>query len=118
MNTLRLQKDVEKAAQEEKVVSKDFGGATADEDQSREKLNHIILTHDFQRLYQKTYEHMLDRMKKDLISLSLTINDLTESVRSKKNIHAEERDRKMKSRELKLQSKYRLDHLMKNIDHE
>jgi len=31
-------------------------------------------------------EYMLDRMKRDLISLNLTINDLTESLRSKKAI--------------------------------
>jgi len=61
---------------------------------------------------------MLDRMKKDLISLQLTINDLTESLRSKKTIHADEQNKQMKTREQKLQSKYRLDHLMKNIDHE
>ena len=61
---------------------------------------------------------MLDRMKKDLISLQLRSNDLIESLRSKKTIMGEELDKQRKSKENKLQSKYRLDNLMKNIDHE
>ena len=61
---------------------------------------------------------MLDRMKKDLIALQLTINDLQESLRSKKTIYNQEYNAQMKSRQEKLQSKFKLDKLMKNIDHE
>jgi hypothetical protein len=45
------------------------------------------------------YNYMLDRMKRDLISLTLTINDLTESVRSKKSITDDEQAKLMKARE-------------------
>lgn len=62
------------------------------------------------------YHYMLDRMKRDLISLSLTINDLTESLRSKKTIDNDENSKHMKSREQKLQSRYRLDSLMASLD--
>jgi len=61
---------------------------------------------------------MLDRMKNDLISLTLTINDLTESLRSKKSITEDESRKQMKSREQKLQARYRLDALMTNINRE
>jgi hypothetical protein len=61
---------------------------------------------------------MLDRMKKDLISLQLISNDLMESLKSKKQIMNDELNKHRKSKENKLQSKYRLDNLMKNIDHE
>lgn len=37
-----------------------------------------------------TYEHMLKRMKKDLIALQLVSNDLAESLRSKQQIYKEE----------------------------
>ena len=50
-------------------------------------------------MFQRTYIHMLDRMKKDLISLSLTINDLNESLRSKRGIYNEESTKQMKARE-------------------
>jgi len=59
---------------------------------------------------------MLDRMKRDLISLSLTINDLTESLRSKKQIADDEQSKHMKSREQKLQSRSLLDNLMHTLD--
>jgi hypothetical protein len=45
---------------------------------------------------------MLDRMKKDLISLQLTSNDLTESLKSKKIIINEELNKQRKSKENKL----------------
>jgi len=45
---------------------------------------------------------MLDRMKKDLISLQLTSNDLTESLKSKKIIINDELNKQRKSKENKL----------------
>lgn len=64
---------------------------------------------------QMGYKYMLDRMKRDLISLTLTINDLTESLRSKKAITDDEVSKNMKSREQKLQSQFRLDSLMREL---
>jgi hypothetical protein len=61
---------------------------------------------------------MLDRMKKDLISLQLTSNDFIESLKSKRIIINEEYTKHRKAKERNHQSKYRLDNLMKNIDHE
>jgi hypothetical protein len=61
---------------------------------------------------------MLDRMKKDLIALTIQISDLGDSVRHKKIVYSDELHKQTSSREQKLQSKYRLDHLMNNIDHE
>jgi hypothetical protein len=74
--------------------------------------------HDFEKMYQEQYKHMLDRMKKDLIALQLISNDLIESLRSKRQIMKDELNKQRKSKENKLQSKYRLDHLMKNIERE
>jgi phosphoglycerate-specific signal transduction histidine kinase len=55
----------------------------------------------------RTYRYMLDRMSKDLIALTLEINDLTESLRSKKQIMEDEANKKILARENKLQSNYR-----------
>ena len=43
-----------------------------------------------QSLTKRIRNHMLDRQKKDLIALTLKINELTESLRSKTNIRAQE----------------------------
>lgn len=50
--------------------------------------------------------------------MTLKINDLSDSLRHKKIILNDETQKQTGSREQKLQSKYRLDNLMKNIDHE
>ena len=63
-------------------------------------------------------EYMLDRMKRDFISLTMTINDLSESLRSKKGISDDETAKQMKSRETKLQSEFRLHNLMRSLDHD
>jgi hypothetical protein len=45
---------------------------------------------------------MLDRMKKDLIAMTLKINDLTESLRHKKMVYNDEYRKQTSSREQKL----------------
>lgn len=69
-------------------------------------------------MYQEQYIHMLDRMKKDMIAIQLKSNDLIESLKSKRTIMKDEINKDSKSKENKLQSKYRLDNLMKNIERE
>lgn len=39
--------------------------------------------HDFEMLHQCQFNHMLNRMKKDLIALQIKSNVLTDSLRSK-----------------------------------
>ena len=97
-----LDKDIHKAKEEFKIVSKSFGGASKDTELSNLELKEVREQHDYETWYNLTYEHMLDRMKADLISLTLTINDLTESKRSKTNIQIEESRRSMQAKEQKL----------------
>eukprot|EP00347_Sterkiella_histriomuscorum_P012519 403368264 len=113
-----IKKGVEKIGQEEHKVEQDTGGTHQETLDAKKELSEITETHEFEQLFQGQYQHMLDRMKKDLISLQLTSNDLTESLKSKKIIINDELNKQRKSKENKLQSKYRLDNLMKNIDHE
>ena len=72
----------------------------------------------FQSLTERIRNHMLDRQKKDLIALTLKINELQESLRSKTNIFNEAAATQMRNRQDKLQSKYKLHSLMQMIDHE
>ena len=95
-----------------------MGGDSKDSELAKHELVQVEQTHQFQQLDNTTYNYMLDRMKKDLISLTLTINDLTESLRSKKSITEDESRKQMKSREQKLQARYRLDALITNINRE
>lgn len=114
----QLKKGVEKAAQEEIKVEMETSGTNQETEEAKKELELVTERHDFEKMYQEQYKHMLDRMKKDLIALQLISNDLIESLRSKRSIMKDELNKKRKSKENKLQSKYRLDHLMKNIERE
>jgi hypothetical protein len=50
-------------------VELDTGGTHLETEWAKNELSSIKETHDFEQLYQYQYQHMLDRMKKDLISL-------------------------------------------------
>jgi hypothetical protein len=44
---IQLKADIKKAQEEERVVSRDFGGASADTENSSDFLKHLTTTHDF-----------------------------------------------------------------------
>lgn len=86
MQLKQISADITKAKEEKKRVSRDHGGASNDIEMCQQKLEHLQRTHNFQKMEQLSYKYMCDRMKRDLISLTLTINDLTISLRSKTSI--------------------------------
>ena len=61
---------------------------------------------------------MLDRMKQDQIAIQISNNELSDSFKNKSNIMYDEVEKNRKSKEQKLQSKFKLDALMKSIDQE
>jgi outer membrane protein assembly factor BamE (lipoprotein component of BamABCDE complex) len=61
---------------------------------------------------------MIDRMKKDLIAQQIETHSLTESLNDKQAVLQREFEKSQRARELHLQSKAKLDKLMKNIDRE
>ena len=84
-------------------------------DMTKNELKWTKDKHDHEKMQQAIYNHMRNRMKKDLISYQLTINDLSESLRSKKRIHEAEKKQALLARQNKQQSKFNLDNLMKHI---
>lgn len=113
-----MKADITKAKEEDKRVASMFGAGSLDKEKTKSELDHDEMNHDFQKMQKLTYEYMLDRMKRDLISQTLTINDLTESLRSKKMITDDETAKCTQSREQKLQSEFRLGQLMKSLEHD
>ena len=73
---------------------------------------------DRERMAQRTYNHMLERMKKDFIAGKLKTTDLETSLRNKSQVRSVEEDNQRKTKEEKLQSKNIFDNLMKNIEKE
>ena len=71
-------------------MSKDTGGGQVDKEQTLAHLDMLRESYLMQSLTKRIRNHMLDRQKKDLIALTLKINELTESLRSKTNITTQE----------------------------
>ena len=71
-------------------MSKDTGGGKVDKEQTLAHLDMLRESYLMQSLTKRIRNHMLDRQKKDLIALTLKINELTESLRSKTNICTQE----------------------------
>lgn len=44
-----------------------------------DELTMIKEEHDFELMYQRSYAHMIERMKRDLIAIKITANELHES---------------------------------------
>lgn len=84
------------------MVEKLTGGANYETEETLAQLESVKFDDDTQKLYQLTYNHMLTRMKKDLISLQLRSNDLTESLHSKNQIYKEESNKQRLAKEQKL----------------
>ena len=99
-------------------MSKDTGGGQVEKEKTQQLLDFHKEAYVFQSLTRRIRTSMLDRQKKDLIALTLKINELTETLRSKTNIYSQENMKQNEFRQEKLQSKYKLHNLMKMIDHE
>ena len=61
---------------------------------------------------------MIERMKKDLIALQIRTTEMHDSYKNKEGIMGEEVEKSRKAKEQKLQAKFKLDNLMKQIDQE
>lgn len=53
-------------------------------------------------MFQRTYYHMLDRMKKDLIALQIEAKELQESSKQKESIMVEETEKSRKAKEQRM----------------
>lgn len=94
-----LVKGVQKITEEEKQVEKDTGGAMVETHGAMAEQEQVNFEHETQQLYKFQYQHMLRRMKRDLIALQLQSNDLVSSLHSKNQIYKEESVKQRISRE-------------------
>lgn len=81
-----------------------------------DELGQIKEEHDFEQMFQRSYMHMIERMKKDLIAIKIEAHELHESFKQKEGIMNEESEKSRKTKEQRMQAKLRLDNLMKQID--
>ena len=85
---------------------------------AEDELSMIRDEHDFELMFQRTYHHMIDRIKKDIIALNISAYDLRDSNKQKEVIMQEEAEKSRKAKEQRLQAKEKLQQLMDQIDKE
>ena len=78
-----MQKHLDKANEEEFNVEDNIYRKTTFMKSTQSELEQIKEEHDFELMFQRQYYHMLDRMKKDLISTQIKANELHESYKQK-----------------------------------
>jgi len=78
-----------------------------------DELTMIKEEHDFELMFQRSYAHMIDRMKKDLVAIKISANEMSESFKQKEGIMNEESEKSRKTKELRMQAKVKLENLMK-----
>ena len=67
-------------------------------------------------MVQRQYEHMVQRMNQDLISIQIRFNETQDSYKNKQQIHQEESDKHRGAKQQRLQAQHRLEELMRLID--
>ena len=67
-----------------------------------DELSMIKEEHEFELMYQRSYAHMIDRMKKDLIAIKITANEMGESYKQKEGIMNEESEKSRKTKEQRM----------------
>jgi len=71
-------------------------------------LDQIVEEHNFEKLTQLSYDHMLHRMKADLIASQIRSQELKESMKSKNDIALDETEKHRKAIQERIQAKMKL----------
>jgi len=85
-----LQHKYEKVGEEEVYLQEYNEMKTDTKNANIEELNTLISEHDFEKLTQDQYQHMVNRLKKDLISSQLRSQELKDSLKQKDDLVTEQ----------------------------
>lgn len=88
-----LNKDLVKTAEEEMFITDNNQTQDNNVLNTKTELEELKERHKFELLTQAQYEHVLTRMKKDLIASQLKSTELKESLKSKMDIHGQEAEK-------------------------
>ena len=111
-----VQKKLDNKAEEEYKFEDSLYRKTTYMKSTDDELTMIKEEHDFELMYQRSYQQMIERMKKDLIAIKINANELHDSYKQKESIMNEESEKSRKTKEQRMQAKVRLEALMKQID--
>lgn len=67
---------------------------------------------------QRQYKHMQQRIQQDLVAMKISVNEHKESFEQKKQVLAEETEKKRKANQARLQAQHKLEQYMLFIDND
>lgn len=109
-------KELEQAKNDEANIEQRVFEKESGLQQTSTELESIKDSHDFKLMEQRQYQHMIKRMKADLIACQKQSNELQESLKSKTQIYTDEADKNRQAKQQRLQAQHRLEELMRLID--
>jgi hypothetical protein len=83
---------------------------------SKTELETLVEEHEFEKLTQMQYRHMIKRMKADLVSSQLRSQELKDSLKSKSDIAEEESEKVRRAKQERIQAKMMLDQVIMDIE--
>ena len=104
-----LKRKLEKAGEEEIFITQKNINTEEAKNSYKTEFEQLQEEHDFEKLTQAQYEHMLKRMKQDLISSQLRSQELKESMKSKQDILTEETEKQRKAKQERIQAKMKFE---------
>jgi hypothetical protein len=111
-----MKRELEKAGEQEIFLTEMNQLKSGTQNQNQTELDGLKEEHEFEKLTQNQYEHMLERMRKDLISSQLRSQDLYQSMKSKSDIVTEETEKQRKAKQERIQAKVKIQTIMNEID--
>lgn len=110
-----LKRELAKTSEEEAYLDNHNYVTKETASQNESELDHIKEEHNFEKLTQQTYEHMLHRMKADLIASQIRSQELKESMKSKNDIALEETEKQRKAKQERIQAKMKLQQIFNEL---
>lgn len=104
-----FQKKLEQKGEEEYKFEDSLFRKTTFMQSTDDELSMIKEEHEFELMYQRSYTHMIDRMKKDLIAIKIQANEMQDSFKQKEGIMNEESEKSRKTKEQRMQAKVKLE---------
>jgi chromosome segregation ATPase len=111
-----LKKQIESVNQEELYAEGDAITMNEKLEELHIASSSVKKRHEVSQMDTKIYFHMLERMKKDMVAMKIRTNELETSIQHKDSIFDKEYVKSKKSQESRLQSKFKLDNLLTNVD--
>ena len=99
-----MQRELEQAKTDEAAIEEQNTSKETGLSNTKNVLDGINDTHEYQMMVQRQYEHMIQRMNQDLIAIQIRFNETQDSYKNKHQVYTEEAERHRQAKQQRLQA--------------